>query len=296
MSTGSSQPLIHPSNLTKPEWLLNRRSLHMGSLVVEHQIESPDEIETPLLSHHVLGVLLSDIAPRQVCQFDGKEYDGAQHQGDMWLLSSGQSGFFHWESTDETLMFMIDPNFLRQIALETGCLNLTQVEILPVLHHNDPQIRAIAHLFLQEMTHGGIGSQLYQDSIANLFAIHLLRHYCAFKPKFRANKGGLSEVQLRQALDYIQAHLNEAISLDAIASAIGISRYYFCTQFKRSTGVAPYEYVLQQRVERAKQLLRRGELSIADVALKVGFADQTHFTKHFRKITGVTPAKFCCRR
>jgi AraC family transcriptional regulator len=61
-------------------------------------------------------------------------------------------------------------------------------------------------------------------------------------------------------------------------------------------GIAPYQYVLQQRVERAKQLLRRGELAIADIALKVGFADQTHFTKHFRKITGVTPAKFCCRK
>lgn len=292
MNTGSSQPLIHPSHLTKPEWLLNRHSLHMGSLVVEHQIETPDEIETPLLSHHVLGILLSDFAPRQVCQFDGQEYDGEQHQGDMWLLSSGQSGFFHWESTDETLLFMLDPNFLQEIALETGCLNPNQVEILPVIHNNDPQLKAIAYLFLQEMTHGGIGSSLYQDSIAHLFALHLLRHYCAFKPKFRANKEGLSQVQLKQALEYIQTHLSETISLDAIASAIGISRYHFCTQFKRSMGIAPYEYVLQQRVERAKQLLRQGKLSIADVALEVGFADQTHFTKQFRKLTGVTPAKF----
>ncbi len=265
----------------------------MESLIVEHQIESPDEIEAPLLSHHVLSVLLSETAPRQVCQFDGREYDGAQYQGDLWLLPTGQPGFFHWESTDETLLFIIAPNFLQQTVLETGCLNPGEVEIMPILHHTDPQLGTIVQLFLHEMTQDSIGSQLYQDSLANLFAVHLLRHYCAFTPKFRANKGGLSQKQLKQALDYIQAHLNEDISLDAIASAIGISRYYFCTQFKQSMGIAPYEYVLHQRIERAKQLLRGNKRSIADIALEVGFADQTHFTRHFRKLTGVTPAKFC---
>lgn len=79
----ASQSLIHPSNLTKPEWLSTRKSFHMESLIVEHQIESPDEIEAPLLSHHVLSVLLSETAPRQVCQFNGREYDGAQYQGDL---------------------------------------------------------------------------------------------------------------------------------------------------------------------------------------------------------------------
>jgi AraC family transcriptional regulator len=288
----NSQPLIHPSATLKPEWVLNRRSLQTESLTIEHHLESADEIESPPFSHHILTVLLSEIAPRQVTQFDEREYDGVQHRGDLWFLPAGLPAFFHWESTDEALIFMLEPNLLRNVAIETDCLNPAQVEVLPVVYRTDLQLGAIAHLFLQEITTEGIGSQLYQDSLVNLLALHLLRHYCAFEPKLKANRSGLSQTQLKQALEYIQAHLSEEISLSAIATEIGISRYHFSAQFKRSMGIPPYEYVLQQRVNRAKQLLLCSEFSIAEIALEVGFADQTHFTKQFRKATGSTPARF----
>jgi AraC family transcriptional regulator len=97
---------------------------------------------------------------------------------------------------------------------------------------------------------------------------------------------------LRQTLNYIQEHLSEEITLEAIANHVGISQYYFSHLFKQSMGVSPYQYVLRQRIERAKQLLKQSDLSIAEIALECGFANQTHLTKHFRNLAGTSPKAY----
>jgi AraC family transcriptional regulator len=133
---------------------------------------------------------------------------------------------------------------------------------------------------------------MYAESLANLFLIHLLRHYYAFEPKLKQYQGGLPKYKLHQAIDYIQANLDQKLSLDAIAHHLTMSVYYFCELFKQSMGIAPYKYVLQQRVERAKLLLKDEERAIVDIALKCGFANQAHLNKHFRKFTGIKPKAY----
>ncbi|WP_197036096.1 helix-turn-helix domain-containing protein [Fischerella sp. PCC 9605] len=97
---------------------------------------------------------------------------------------------------------------------------------------------------------------------------------------------------MQQAIDYIQAHLAEDISLETIATEVGMSRYYFCRLFKQSTGMSPYQYLLKCRIERAKVLLLQGQQSITDIAIQVGFANQSQFGRHFKRFTGVTPKQF----
>nr|WP_242053378.1 AraC family transcriptional regulator [Nostoc parmelioides] len=102
----------------------------------------------------------------------------------------------------------------------------------------------------------------------------------------------VSTHRLQQVLSYIHSHLDQPIQLAELAEIYGLSPYYFCRLFKQLMGVAPYQYVLQQRMEKAKQLLQQGQYAIADIALMVGCADQSHLTKHFKKYTGVTPKYF----
>jgi AraC family transcriptional regulator len=88
---------------------------------------------------------------------------------------------------------------LRQVAAETDCLNLHQVELLGTPKTRDPQIQVIATLFLNEINTGGLGGLMYAESLANLFLIHLLRHYYAFEPKLKQYQGGLPKYKLHAA-------------------------------------------------------------------------------------------------
>jgi AraC family transcriptional regulator len=283
--------LIHPSDLMRPEWLLTGRSLHAEGLIVEHHIEPADEGETSGLSHHLLCMHLNSTT-RQVTHFEENEYDGAMSQGSLWLLPAQQSGFWHWESSDECLLFMLDPQFLQRIALETECFLSCQIELLPFVWRNDPQMMAIATLFLHELTTIGTNTLLYQESLANILAIHLLRNYCGSQAKFNSHNGGLSSVQLKQVIDYINSHLSEDISLNKLAAQVHLSVHYFGRLFRQSTGKTPHQYVTHCRLERAKQLLKQTDLNVIEVAAIVGFQSHSHFITLFRQQMQVTPLQF----
>ena len=186
-------------------------------------------------------------------------------------------------------MFAIKPAFLTQVAIQNGCANSDKIEVLPVLKTRDPILDALAIQFQREMVDVEFGNQMYIESLANQFAIHLLRQYCAFPAVFKEYKGGLPPYKLRQATNYINDNLDQQIKLNDIAELVGISQYYFCRLFNESTGVSPYKYVIQQRVAKAKNLIKNSKLSLVDIAYECGFSSQSQMTQHFRKCVGVTP-------
>jgi len=100
---------------------------------------------------------------------------------------------------------------------------------------------------------------------------------------------GLTHTQLQQVLDYIHAHLDRDLSLAELAEVINISPTYFASLFKQAIEVSPHQYVVQQRVERAKLMLSKTDLAIADIALQVGFSSQSHLNQQFKRLTGMTP-------
>jgi AraC family transcriptional regulator len=103
---------------------------------------------------------------------------------------------------------------------------------------------------------------------------------------------GLPTARLKRVLEYIAAHLGDEIRLEILASIAGMSQHHFCELFRRSTGVSPHRFVIGQRVERGKRMLRDTDLSILEIGLATGFADQSHFTKTFRRMARVTPRDY----
>ncbi|KAM3099684.1 AraC family transcriptional regulator [Phormidesmis sp. 146-35] len=150
----------------------------------------------------------------------------------------------------------------------------------------------IATAFHREMYSDNLGGKLYTESLANLFLIHLLRNYSTQTPTLRSYDRGLSHQQLQQAIDFMQDHLSDELSIQDVANLLGMSQYYFCRLFKQSLGTSPYQYVLQQRVEFDKRLLKQQDKPIAQIALECGFTSQSQMTQHFRKLTGTTPKAY----
>ena len=108
-------------------------------------------------------------------------------------------------------------------------------------------------------------------------------------PTIEVNCKGLTHIRLQQVLDYIQTHLDRELSLAELAEVINVSSTYFASLFKQAMGISPHQYVIKQRVERAKVMLKKTDFAIADIALQVGFSSQSHLTQQFKRITGMTP-------
>lgn len=116
-----------------------------------------------------------------------------------------------------------------------------------------------------------------------------MQHYATQKPKFQEYSHGLSRHRLRQVIDYINAHLEKDLSLNELAGLVQMSPHYFSQLFKQSTGITPHQYVIRRRVERARELLVKGEMAIVEIACQVGFSSQSHLNFHIKRVLGVTP-------
>lgn len=288
----SSQPAIHPTDAIKEEWVLSRQVVQAGGVIVEHQVQPSGECEIPGgLTHHLLVFELGNV-PRQVSRIGGWEYDGSLLQGELLLIPAQTPLFGACETTDEVLALSIDPIFLHRVALETNCPHPERVELLSVLKTRDRQIQCIVQLIQSEMQQAVWGSSLYLNSLANLLAIHLLRNYTERPLKLRQYTQGLGELKLKRVLEYINTHLEQDIQLSDLAEVADLSQCYFASLFKQSMGIAPWQYIVRQRVERAKKRLKQGNNSVAEIALECGFNSQSHFTQQFRKLVGVTPKSY----
>jgi AraC family transcriptional regulator len=277
-------------------WIQERQSIYDCGLTVTHDFQPASEIDNVGgMGEDLLSVCFNSNF-RQITRIDGREFDGSLIPGDLFVVPAYAPSFHYWEceQADECICFYIDPKLLQQVALENDCAHASTIELRPILHSRDSQIAAIATAFRREIYNGELGGKLYGESLANLFLIHLLRNYCTQDLTWRAGdrNRGLSRYQLQTALDFIHGRLNDEFKLQDLAEQLGMSQYYFCRLFKQSMGVAPYQYVIQQRVEAAKVMLAIRQKPIADIALESGFSSQSQLNLHFRKLTGTTPRAY----
>jgi AraC family transcriptional regulator len=240
-------------------------------------------------------VICLSLAPRPVrlLQIQGdKSYTGLYGKGDFSITPAAAPVFARWDSDDHLLQIRIDSRFMAQVATEALAMNPDRLEVIPTFRTRDPQLEAIAMLILTELKQENLGSRLYIDSLANVLAVRLLRQYSSSKAHLSVYEGGLPQRQLQQILEYIYAHLDRDIKLADLAGSIGMSQFHFCHLFKQAIGTSPYQYLLQQRVERAKQLLKQSDRSIVEIALECGFNSHSHLSKTFRQFTSMTPKTY----
>jgi AraC family transcriptional regulator len=166
------------------------------------------------------------------------------------------------------------------------------VELVPHFHANDPLLHHLAFVLQATSNAASTAERLYAEVLTTALAVHLLRRYAACRPTVPEMPGGLSPAKLHRTVEYIQAHLEQELSLTTLAARVHLSPDHFARLFKQATGQTPHQYVLACRIERAKQLLAETDIPLSVVGFQVGCTDQSYFTALFRKHVSMTPKTY----
>ena len=186
------------------------------------------------------------------------------------------------------LFFYLPRGALDAIADDTDARRIGDLNYKPVAI-DDATITGVGRAMLPALSHPDRANQLFVEHILLGLGIHVAQTYGGMRPLSPPIRGGLAAWQVRRAKEVLSAHLDGRVPLKEVARACGLSVSYFSRAFRRSMGVAPHQWLLTLRVEVAKQKLRDGQLSLRDVALACGFADQSHLTQVFTRLVGVSP-------
>jgi AraC family transcriptional regulator len=197
----------------------------------------------------------------------------------------------HSSGCKDQLHIFLGAGLVARVAAEAFGLDPALLTIHAFDGLDLPQLRAAMCAVDAELTAGGVGGRLAAESLANVMAVHLIRHVLAPRSPGRGRDGTLPRARLRAVVEYIEDHLDTGPTLEQMAAVARLSAYHFARQFKRATGLPPHQYVIVRRVERARQLLQQ-DLSLAEIAACAGFSDQSQFSHHFKRVVGVTPRQF----
>jgi AraC family transcriptional regulator len=291
---GENRPASDEAPDVPPEHVLLSSSGRGWSGVDAAEIQHPqDDFGTPAVPRHVLVVNLGNPFDVKETIRGHEEYLGSDG---IVMLPAGTPREWHLERRGEVrhLHLYLDPALVRGVAAGAG-LDPENAELVEALGVRDPQIEHAAMSLLSELCSGELGARIYAESLANVLAVNLLRRYSSLgrssvRKLERERPGGLPGTSLRTALDYVGDNLAADLSLAEIAREVGMSPYHFSRMFKVSVGVSPHQYVMRQRIERAKALLKHTDLPVGVVAREVGFASSSHFAQQFRRPVGSAPS------
>lgn len=273
-----------------PAPLLSSRTRGWNGITLElHSFRGLDAlVQSP---DHVIAVhLAGDVNVQQ--SRAGRTRSRMMRTGDVSITPAGPPT--RWRQSGQSLVVLmrLAQAYVQTVAGDECAMDPARFEIQEVFGGRDACLEDLALRLLAGLELEGADSRLYADTLTCELTIHLLRRHTtpAVAPDWP--RARLAPHKLRRAIQYIDDNLRETLTLDALANAVSLSPGHFAHAFRQATGVAPHRYVLERRVERAKELLRDSDLPILEIAHAIGCSSHSHFSVLFHRVTGMTPSHF----
>lgn len=236
--------------------------------------------------HEVNVALSGSIRTHKICA-TGRLVTTRSPGGNVCVTPAGQPIAADWSGELDNLGMFLNAAFVSKTATENGFS--ANVEFVEIYKKQDPLIQNLGLALLETSSKGDPLGNLFAESLIQTFTLHVLSNYTNASAAPAVATGGLAGYRLNRVVEFIHANLENDISLADLAAMADLSAFHFSRAFRKTTGKTPQQYVMQQRLERAKLLLARPELPIVEVSLRSGFKNQSHFTSWFRKYTNFTP-------
>ena len=238
-------------------------------------------------SFHDINVAISGSLTTEKVSAAGKHVLTKGGSGNLCITPAGQPVSARWDKPLDNMGIQLDTRFVAQTATENYFSSA--FEFVEIYKKADPLIQHIGLALLAESESETPSGMLFSDSLIQTLILHLLRNYSTAAVKKESLNGGLSGYKLRRVREFIDQNLEEDLSLSEISAVAELSQFHFARAFRKTTGLTPQQFLMQQRIERAKELLAKNDLPIVEISLRTGFKNQSHFTTLFRKFTKLTP-------
>ena len=167
-----------------------------------------------------------------------------------------------------------------------------EVELRACSRFTDSRLGGLVAAVHAEMDAGFPSGRLFLDSVEQAIALALVNGHAVRHHPVQMYRGGLASSRLRRIKDLVHAKMEDDLSLDEMAQSVGLSTAHFARMFRKSTGETPHQFVLRERLERAKDMLRASDARVLDVAVACGFKTQQHFAQVFRDVCGISPTEY----
>ena len=189
-----------------------------------------------------------------------------------------------------SLFFYLPRSALDGIAEQSGARRVGELAYQPGVGHDDAIVRHLGSSLLEALRRPAETNQLFIDHMMLALTAHVAQTYGGLQRPAELARGGLAPWQVKRACEKLESDLGGKFSLQQIAAEFDLSVSHFSRAFRVSTGLPPHQWLLRQRVKTAKQLMTVRDLPLSEIAISAGFANQSHFTRVFSSVVGVSPA------
>lgn len=270
---------------------VSSRALGWGPLNIERREEprAGREFFPAGTTEHLIFVRLSDYYVRRESQ--GETTEGQYLTGQVSIHPAGIPIRWEWTSKLNFLLLTLAPAFLDNVARRAFGEAEAPVQLWHEDGKHDPLINNVAAALLREILAADAGTGVFIESLATVLSVHLIRHYAKGRPA--TLEPAAAHRAVSAAVRFIRENYAHEVTLSDMAQAAGMSPFHLTRLFKNAIGMSPHQYLIEVRVHSALALLSAGAQrpSLAEVAAAVGFSDQSHLNRQFKRILGTTPKK-----
>lgn len=258
------------------------------SLLVEKHEVPPTDWQTVIIPDQLLTLYLRRCAVEY--RSNVADYHSLiRTKGSVVIEKRACEQRFRWGSPASTLTVRLSDSALEEAAEAAPPAS----DGVPVdSAAQDARLSSLLYALERERMHGYPAGRLFVDGIEQALAAILVRYEGIARRASQVYKGGLAPYRMKRVMEFIQAHIEEEITLNELARDVGLSPSHFSSLFRKTAGTTPHQFVLHCRIQHAKSLLAQSGHSILDVALASGFRTHQHFSRMFHRLVGVPPRAY----
>jgi AraC family transcriptional regulator len=268
-----------------------RKSVVEFSRITSQRVDN-GILPTPIADAFLVSLQLQTLPAVNVWLGGRHHLKGESRAGNFSLVNFNVETVVEMKIQFDSIQMYFPRAALNAIALEQGAREVSTLDLDFVHANDDAVVWHLGRCLLPAFEHPERANRLFVDYIAAALLAHMLQAHGGSAMAPQMVRGGLAPWQVRRATEMLMSRLNGEVTLEELAGECKLSRSHFARAFHKTTGRPPHRWLVEQRIERAKDLLLKSDLPLTEIAMLCGFSDHSHFSRVFAGALGAPPREW----